>query len=409
VKKYRRSIVALCAFFVVGVGVAACGSDVPGNSVADVAGTPITTQAFNHWMYVAAKSQAAQSPGSPVIVPSDPPNFTKCIAQVQKQVPSLAKTSAKQLKADCKQLFTSLSSQVMDFLIKGYWYQAEAAKLGIKVSNADVQKAFNTAKTQQFQTPAQFQTFLSQTGQTQADILFRFRINQLFQKLIARHTTKITPAVIQQYYQAHLSQFGTPATRNIRIVLTKTKSQADAAKAALESGQSWSAVAKKYSTDPTSKNNGGLLTGVTKGQEDKSLDSAAFSAQLNKIGGPIQGQFGWYVYEVTKIKAPTQQTLAQATPLIQQTLQGQQQTNAQNALDKQAKKAWLAQTKCRSSYAMADCSGFKAPKGSTATAPGQQAPPAGQQAPPAGQQAPPAGQQAPPAGQQTPPPGATTG
>jgi foldase protein PrsA len=380
VKTYRRSIAALCAFFVAGGTLAACGSDVPGNSVADVAGNPITLQSFNHWMYVAAKSQAAQSPGSPVIVPSDPPNFDTCVAQVRKQVASLAKTSTKQLKADCKQLFTSLSSQVMDFLVKGYWYQAEAARLGIKVSDAQVQAAFNKAKTQQFQTPAQFQRFLTQTGQTQADILFRFRINQLFQKLIARHATKVTPATIQQYYQTHLSQFGRPETRNIRIVLTKTKAQANAAKAALQSGQSWDAVAKKYSSDPTSKNNGGLLTGVTKGQQDQALDSAAFSAQLNKVGGPIKGQFGYYVYDVTKITKPTQQTLAQATPLIQQTLQGQQQTSSQTALDKAARSRWLSQTKCRSSYAMADCSGFKAPKTSTATTPGQT--PSPSQAPP---------------------------
>ena len=69
---------------------AGCGSSVPGDSVADVAGNPITTQAFNHWMYVAAKSQAAQNPGQPVIVPNDPPNFNNCIAQVRKQIPSLA-------------------------------------------------------------------------------------------------------------------------------------------------------------------------------------------------------------------------------------------------------------------------------------------------------------------------------
>ena len=385
-KKYRRVIAALCAFFVLGGTVAACGSDVPGNSVAVVAGNPITMQAFNHWMYVAAKSQAAQSPGSPVIVPSDPPNFDKCIAQVRKQVPSLAKTAAKQLKADCKQLFTSLSSQVLDFLVKGYWYQAEAARLGIKVSNAQVQAAFDKAKNQQFQTPAQFQNFLTQTGQTLNDILFRFRINQLFQKLIARHTTKITPATIQQYYQSHLSQFGSPETRSIRIVLAKTKGQAAAAKAALKSGKSWNAVAKKYSIDPTSKKNGGLLSGVTKGQEDRALDSAAFSAQLNKVGGPVKGQFGYYVYDVTKITKPTQQTLAQATPLIQQTLQSQQQTSAQSALDKAAKSRWLKQTKCRSGYAMADCSGYKAPKTSTATTPGQT-----------------------PAPSQTPPPSTTTG
>src|ERR1700693_1630354 len=77
--KRLKSIPALGAFFVlIAVAVSACGSGMPGNSVAVVAGNPITTQAFNHWMFVAAKEQAAQSPGQPVIVPNDPPNFTKC-------------------------------------------------------------------------------------------------------------------------------------------------------------------------------------------------------------------------------------------------------------------------------------------------------------------------------------------
>jgi hypothetical protein len=105
VKKYLRTAAALCALFVVAVALAACGSGVPGDSVADVAGNPITTQAFNHWMLVAAKSQAAQSPGAPVIVPNDPPQFNGCVAQVRKQVPSLAKTPTKQIRLDCKQLF----------------------------------------------------------------------------------------------------------------------------------------------------------------------------------------------------------------------------------------------------------------------------------------------------------------
>ena len=49
---------------------------------------------------------------------SDPPNFKECVAQVRKQVPTLAKTTDTQRKADCEQLFASLCSQVMDFLIK---------------------------------------------------------------------------------------------------------------------------------------------------------------------------------------------------------------------------------------------------------------------------------------------------
>ena len=365
-RKQLRRFTALGAFFVLAVGVAACGSGVPGNSVADVAGNPITTQAFDHWMFVAAKSQAASNPGSPVIVPTDPPQFSGCVAQVRKQIPSLAKTSSTQLRADCKQLFTSLSNTVMDFLIKAYWYQAEAARDHIKVTDAQVEKAFTTAKNQQFSTPSQFQTFLSQTGQTQADILFRFRINTIFQKLIAKHQTSVTPAAIQSYYNKHQSEFGTPETRDIRIVLTKTEPQANAAKKALQSGKSWNKVAKQYSIDPTSKNSGGLLVGVTKGQQDAALDSAAFSAQINKLFGPVKGQFGYYLFEVTKITPPKKQSLAAATALIRQTLVGQGQTSAQNSVNKTASQHWRSQTSCRSAYAMSDCAGYKAPKtGST--------------------------------------------
>jgi foldase protein PrsA len=353
---------------VASVALAACGSGIPGNAVANMAGNPITTQAFNHWMYVAAKGQASQSPGQPVIVPTDPPNFAKCVANVRKQIPSLASMPSSTLKKDCSQLFTSLSGQVMEFLIRAYWYQAEAARQHVKVSDAQVQQAFTSAKQQQFPTEAGFQSFLSQSGQTLQDILFRFRVNQIYMKLIAKHNKAITNAQVQAYYNSHLSQFGTPEKRDVRVVLTKTQGQANAAKGALQGGQSWGAVAKKYSIDPTTKNKGGLLTGVAKGQQDQALDAAVFSAPLNKLSGPIHGQFGYYLFQVTKVTKGTQKTLAQVAPLIRQTLTSQQQSSAQSAVDSAARKHWLAKTKCRKDYTMADCSGYKAP--STPSTPG---------------------------------------
>jgi foldase protein PrsA len=361
--KTLRTILALGAFFVLAVAVAGCGSSgVPSGSVAVVAGNPISTKAFDHWMYVAAKGQAASSPGQPVIVPDDPPSFNNCITQVRAQIPTYKKTAAATLRADCKQLFTSLSGQVMDFLIKAYWYQADAHKLGIHITNAQVQAALATAKKSQFQTSAQYQSFLSQSGQTTDDILFRVRVNQIYSKLSAKYPTTVTPAAIAAYYASHRSQFGTPQSRNMRIVLTKTAAQASAARTALEHGRSWAAVAKQYSIDPTTKNSGGVLNGVTQGQQDAALSTAAFAAPLNKLEGPVKGQFGYYVLEVTKIVPATQRTLAQSTALIKQTLTSQLQTGAQTKVDSHAKKDWLSQTKCASLFAMADCSGYKAPK-----------------------------------------------
>ncbi len=383
--KHVRSILALGAFFVFAAGLSACGSGLAGNSVADMSGNAITTAAFNHWMFVAAKGNASQSPGQPVIVPNDPPEFKKCIAQVRKQIPTLAKTTDKQLKSDCNQLFTSLGSQVMDFLIKSYWYQAEAHRLGINVTNAQVQQVFAADKKQQFPTAAAFNQFLTQSGQTMNDILYRVRVNEIFKKLLAKHQTTVTAAAIAAYYQSHTSQFGSPETRDIRIVRTTSAKQAAAAKAALASGQSWKAVAKKYSVDTSTKNNGGLLAGVTKGQEEQALDTAAFAAPVNKLEGVIHGQFGYYVFEVTKSKPSTQQTLLQATPLVKQILTGQSQSTAQAAVDKQAKANWLKKTTCRTPYAMADCNGYKAPKAVTPSVPqtAPQTPPATTTAPPA--------------------------
>ena len=85
--------------------------------------------------------------------------------------------------------------------------------------------------------------------------------------------------------------------------------------------------------------------------------------------GPVKGQFGYYVIQVTKVNGGSQKSLAQSTAAIRQTLVSQSQSSAQSKVDAQAKKNYLAKTNCRSDYAMADCSGYKAPKGSSTTTP----------------------------------------
>lgn len=365
--RVSKSISALGALFVIALAIAGCGSSVPSDSVASMAGNPITTQAYQHWMFVAAKGNTQSAASAPVIVPTDPPEFTACVKQVRKQIPTLAKIPDKTIRLDCGELFGSLNSQVMDFLIKSYWYQAQAYKQGITVTSAEVAKALAKAKAQEFPTAAQFAAFLASTGQTLADITFRVRVNQIYTKLLAHYTKKVTQASIAAYYAAHPSQFGTAQTRNLRIVRTNTESAALAAKAALQAGTSWAAVAKKYSVDTATSANGGVLLGVTKGEEEHALDTAAFAAKSNTLIGPIHGTFGWYVFEVTKITPATHQSLATATALIRQLLTSQIQTAAVTALNASVKKTWGPKTECRSEFSMADCNGYKAPATTTTT------------------------------------------
>jgi foldase protein PrsA len=364
-----RLITALGAFFVMAITVAACGSStsVSSSDVANIAGNPISKQAFNHWMYVAEKGNSVES-GGPVIVPTDPPQFTSCIAQIRAQIPTYAKSPAATLKADCKELFTNLDSEVLDFLIKAYWYQGTAYQDGIRVTAAEQAKAFKTAQKQTFPTATQYTAFLAETGETRQDIDFRLRVNTVFQKLISKNVPKITAATIQKYYAAHASQFGTPETRSVKIIQTTSEANIQKALSAVKSGQSWAAVAKQYSTNTATKDTGGVVANLQAGQEEAAVSKVIFAAPLNQLEGPVKGTFGYYLVEVTKITPATTMSLAKATPEIKSALTQQNDSAAQTKINTAVKKQWGAKTKCAALYSMADCVGYKAPATTTTAA-----------------------------------------
>ena len=146
------------------------------------------------------------------------------------------------------------------------------------------------------------------------------------------------------------------------IILTKTEAAAKQAKKEIESGKSFASVAKSASIDPTSKANGGLLAGVVKGQEEAALNTAIFSAPLNKLSGPVKTPFGYYIYEVKSTTPGNQQTLAQAQASIKQQLTATQQQTALTKFVKEFKKKWTDKTECRAGYVVMDCKTYKAPK-----------------------------------------------
>jgi foldase protein PrsA len=352
-----RLVPALCALLALSVLVAACGG-VPGNAVATVDGTSIDKTQFDHWLNVAAKSS-----GQPNAVVPDPPSYTKCVAAKRKTAAKPAKGQPKQtdaqFKTQCRQEYQTERDQVLQLLISFQWIAGEAKKMGVTVSDKEVQKSFQSQKKQAYPKPADYQKFLKQSGQTEADILERVRLNLLSDKIrnkVIKGKDKVTPAQIKAFYAKNITQFSQPERRDLRVVLTKQKAQADQALSALKGGQSWAAVAKKYSIDSASKAQGGKLPAQAKGTLDKQLDDAVFSAPKNKLLGPIKTQFGYYVFEVTGVTKATKQSLAQATPTIKQTLVSQNQQNALNKFISDFRKRWRSKTECQDGFKTSDCS-----------------------------------------------------
>jgi foldase protein PrsA len=369
VSKSIRSLSALGAVLFALVGISACGG-IPGNAVVQVGGTAITKTAFDHWMTVASASSSTGTSEKPIV--PEPPNYSACIAH-------LAATSAKpakgkkgpttaELKAECEEEYKSLQSEVLGFLISSQWVISEAESLGVKASDAEVKKEFAKIKGEEFPKASEFEKFLSSSGQTVSDLLLRVKLNMLsskIQKQVVKGKSKVTEAEIEKYYNENKSRYGTPEKRNVRIVLTKTESAATSAKKEIESGKSFADVAKKDSIDPTSKANGGLLTEVVKGEEEKALSEAIFSAAKNKLGGPVKTPFGYYIYEVVSVTTGTQQSLSQVKATIKEQLTSTNEQQALSKFVKDFKKKWQSKTECRSEYEVADCNGYKAPKTKT--------------------------------------------
>jgi foldase protein PrsA len=354
------------------VGLSACGG-IPGNAVVQVNGTSITKTAFDHWMGVATVSTGTAPGGKPVV--PVPPNFTACIAHLAATAPKPAKgqappTTAK-LKSTCQTQYKALQSEVLGFLISSQWVLGEASSLGVKLSDAEVKKQFTKIKSQQFPKPAEFEKFLSSSGQTVSDLLLRVKLNLMSTKIqqkIVKTKGAVTQAQIAKYYKENQSRFGVPEKRSVEIVLTKTEAAAASAKKEVESGKSFASVAKSKSIDPTSKINGGLLKEVVKGQEEKALDTAIFAAKLNALSGPVKTPFGFYIFEVTSATPGKQSSLAKSEAAIKQQLTAQNQQQALSKFVKEFKKKWMAKTDCRAGYVVTDCKQYKAPKTKT-TAP----------------------------------------
>jgi foldase protein PrsA len=372
-----RSIPALCAVLFAGIGLSACGGGggggVPSGSVAQVGNSAITTDQFNHWMQIAALSSTTSTTTKPNVAVPVPPDYTACIAQKRATAAKSASTkkapTTAQLKAQCVTQYNQLSSEVLNYLISASWVLGEASDQKISVTNAAVQKEFNTEKSQQFSTQKAYQQFLANSGQTQQDILFKVRLNLLSQKIQAKVTgpaSKVATAKAQTYYNQHISSYSTPESRDLQIIRTTGQAQAQAAIGALQSGQAFATVAKRYSVDPT-KSQGGVEKGVTRGQEVQTLDNAVFTARTGALSGPLKTIYGYYIFKVQNVTPAKTRPFSAVESTIKQQLASQGEQSALNAFLKTYQSKWKARTNCRSGYVVSVCKNYNAPKTSSTT------------------------------------------
>jgi foldase protein PrsA len=246
-----------------------------------------------------------------------------------------AKANAEAQKQDFPEVGTpdyqNLRGTLLHALVqRSQWEQAGAA-MGVTVSDKEIDTRIDALKQQYFKgDDEKFKAELEKLGVTEEALRNRERAKMLSEKIYNAVINKVhvSDADIKAYYDSHKAQFMQPESREVRHILVKKKALADEIYAKLKTGADFTELAKKYTQDTASKDDGGKFTAY-KGKTVKPFDDFVFSAKVGELSHPIKTSFGWHVIEVLSDTKPAgPQPLADAKDTISGTLLKEKQGQA---------------------------------------------------------------------------------
>lgn len=273
----------------------------------------------------ALKIEAARGLKKAAIVNGDP----IYMREVEKQ---LERISAQHKTAEQKKAFaqqkSQIQKQILDILIDEKLYEQQAAKLGVKVTEQEVENEVNRTK-KLFPSEAEFAQALKDAQMT-LDDLCEFTNNRLLQervnnKVVGKIT--VTEKKMQDYYEKNKNQFKEPEQVKVSHILVKTEDEAKKIREEIVSGLDFAEAAKKYSTDAATKTKGGDLSFVQRGVMAAEFDQAAFALGIGDVSQPVKTQFGWHLIKMFEQKEARDRTFDEVKASLEQMLKAQKESN----------------------------------------------------------------------------------
>ena len=175
-------------------------------------------------------------------------------------------------------------------------------------------------------------------GDFQTQEVAKIEYLTLSQDALAAQMT-IDPAEVRHAYQANARQYTTAEERQASHILVAVKPDASAAEKAaakaratmiLEKARAkpeeFAALAKEYSQDPGSSQQGGDLGSFARGSMVKPFEDAVFAAKVGDIVGPVETSFGYHIIKVTGVTPAHVQTFDEVKGRIEAELRRQKAT-----------------------------------------------------------------------------------
>ena len=159
--------------------------------------------------------------------------------------------------------FAQLRNAIVRSLVEQAQFEIAAEELDVTVTDEDVDKRLAELKEQFFEGDEQkYKDELEAQGLTEEQVKSDLRTRLLSEKVFEKVTNQVevTDEDVQAYYEENEAQFETPASRDVRHIVVKSKAKADQLRAQLEGGANFAKLARQFSTDEASKKDGGKFT-----------------------------------------------------------------------------------------------------------------------------------------------------
>jgi parvulin-like peptidyl-prolyl isomerase len=175
--------------------------------------------------------------------------------------------------------YNNLQGQAVDFLVQRAEFENEANNMGIHISDKQVDDRINKLIKQFYSgSEKKYEQTIKAQGLNKDTARDEVRAQLVSEELYKKVTSdvNVSDKQIKDYYDANKSIYVQKQSRDVRHILVTKKALADQLYAQLKSGGNFAQLAKKYSKDPGSAQNGGKLT-ITRGQTVPQFDKTAFA------------------------------------------------------------------------------------------------------------------------------------
>ncbi|TFY90310.1 peptidylprolyl isomerase [Pseudomonas kairouanensis] len=111
---------------------------------------------------------------------------------------------------------------------------------------------------------------------------------------------------------------------NDKVTDAQAKAKIEEIQARLAKGEKFEALAKEFSQDPGSANNGGDLGFAGPGVYDPDFETALYALNKDQVSAPVRSTFGWHLIKLLGVEAPEVPTFASLKDKLTRELKTQQ-------------------------------------------------------------------------------------